>query len=379
MNFTTRFSEIEQQLALIDPEEYARTRNYLSGAVTRLSPYISRGVISTRRVLQSLIAHGHEWEQSEKLVQELAWRDYFQRVWEQLEDDIFDDIRHNRTGVLHRQMPTALLNAETGIDAVDAGIRELYQTGYMHNHLRMYTASLACNIGRAYWQMPSQWMYYHLLDGDIASNICSWQWVAGSFSSKKYYCNQENINRYTGSDQRETYLDVEYDRLPRMAVPLELKETSSFAASTFLPQTDKPDISGNLPVYLYNSYNLDPLWHAGKPGHRLLVLEPSHFRNHPVGEKVVRFILQLAKNIEGIKLFVGEISELPALWKVPAVYSKKHPAFTHYPGVKEERDWLVPELDGYFPSFFAYWKKCSPLLKRQFQLQKRSSSLVETV
>ena len=370
MEFPVDYDSILQRVEAIDPEAYARSRNYIDGAVTALSPYISRGVISTRFVCDSLINRGFRWESVEKLVQELAWRDYFQRVWENLEDDIFDDIRRQNTGTLHRQLPSALLNSSTGINAVDQGIQSLYETGYLHNHLRMYVASIACNIGRSYWQMPSQWMYYHLLDGDLASNTLSWQWVAGSFSSKKYYCNQENINRYTGTQQAQSFLDLPYDLLPTLPVPTALEETTVFHAATVLPKTSKPELNPDLPVFLYNSYQLDPAWHADEAGHRLLILEPSHFRQFPVSEKVIRFIIQLASSIDGMQLFVGEVSELPALWKAKAVYSKKHPAFPHYPGIREERDWLTPELTGHYPSFFAYWKKAGPLLKRRFHAQK---------
>ena len=131
----------------------------------------------------------------------------------------------------------------------------------MHNHLRMYVASIACNIGKADWQLPSQWMYYHLLDGDLASNTCSWQWVAGSFSSKKYYCNQENINRYTCSDQRNTFLDMSYPELTTMKVPQALEETLSLSLFTPIPRFERPlSLNNKLPLLIYNSYNLDPNW-----------------------------------------------------------------------------------------------------------------------
>lgn len=69
----------------------------------------------------------------------------------------------------------------------------------MHNHLRMYIAGTITNVSHAHWRVPSLWLYSHLLDGDITSNTCSWQWNAGTFSSKKYLANQENINTYTGT------------------------------------------------------------------------------------------------------------------------------------------------------------------------------------
>ncbi len=363
MYFPTDYPEILAQLDHTDPVKYATDRNFIDGHVSYLSPYISRGVISTKQVLESLLVKGFVPEQMEKFIQELAWREYFQRVWQQLEDDIFDDIRRTHTGTRHRLMPSALLNAETGIQAIDKGIAELYKTGYMHNHLRMYTASIACNIGKAYWEMPSKWMYYHLLDGDIASNTCSWQWVAGSFSSKQYFCNQENINKYTRSPQPHSYLDKTYQELPVMDVPGELTATTNIQLTTVLPVNTAPVIDPSLPILLYNSYNLDPLWKKDIDANRILLLEPSHFKQFPVSDKVIEFILSLAQNIEGIQVFTGEISDIPFISKVPAIVSKEHPAFRHYPGQKEARDWMFPEVTGFYNSFFGFWKKCERILK----------------
>ncbi len=77
----------------------------------------------------------------------------------------------------------------------------------------MYLASIVCNIAGAYWELPSEWMFYYLKDADPASNVCSWQWVAGSFSNKKYFANQENINRYLHASEQGTYLDNTYEFL----------------------------------------------------------------------------------------------------------------------------------------------------------------------
>ena len=98
------------------------------------------------------------------------------------------------------------MEAKTGIQAIDKSIESLFETGYMHNHSRLYLATLTCNIGKSYWLHPAKWMYYHLLDGDWASNACSWQWVAGANSSKKYFANQENINKYTASKQLNPFM-----------------------------------------------------------------------------------------------------------------------------------------------------------------------------
>lgn len=74
--------------------------------------------------------------------------------------------------------------------------------------------------------------------------------------------------------------------------------------------------------------------------------------------------MQLANdNITDIQIFIGEIADIPGIEACPAVYSKEHPAFKHYPGQKDSRDWLVPEVSGYFQSFFGYWKKVERYLK----------------
>jgi deoxyribodipyrimidine photo-lyase len=366
---TSDYNKIIEALSNINPVAYARSRNYVDGAVTYLSPYISRGVISTRQVMEAILQNGYCIEEAEKLIQELAWREYFQRVWQFLEDDMFEDIRHRYTGIQHKQIPQAVIQANTGIEAVDKAIHQLYNTGYMHNHVRMYTASIACNIAKGHWQVPANWMYYHLLDGDLASNTCSWQWVAGTFSSKKYYCNQENINKYTGTAQTNTFLDVDYASLPNVNIPDALKTLTTQDLKTILPEKKYPEINTSLPVLLYNSYNLDPIWRADKSANRILVLEPSHFKQFPVSEKVMTFILELANNIEGLQIFAGEVSELTELQHVPAVYTKEHPAFKHYPGIKDEREWMFPQVKGYYNSFFSFWKKCEKQLKKKEECQ----------
>jgi deoxyribodipyrimidine photo-lyase len=358
------YDEILKRLNAINPAEYSMTRNYLNGHVTYLSPYISRGVISLKQVLETILAKGYTTETSIKFIQELAWREYFQRVWQHLEDDMFDDILQRYTGIKHRNIPTSIINATTGIEPVDKGINDLYTTGYLHNHLRMYVASITCNIGRSCWQLPSQWMYYHLLDGDLASNTCSWQWVTGHFSSKQYFCNQENINKYTGSEQQDTFLDKGYDELPGMKIPEVLIDNKNLTLNTILPEKKNPVLDTSLPLVLYNSYNLDPLWRKEIKANRILLLEPSHFKQYPVSEKVMSFILELAKNIDGLQVFIGEVNEIPGLNQFVTIFSKEHPAFTHFPGSKDERDWMFPEVKGFYNSFFSFWKKCQQYLKK---------------
>ena len=364
IEFTTDYKLILEKIQHIDPLQYAKTRNFINGAVTRLSPYISRGVISVKQVMETVLQKGYKPWQMEKFLQELAWREYYQRIWQVKNDLIGQALKQPQPDVQHHQMIAAIQHAATGITAIDTQIKNLYQTGYMHNHARMYVAAIACNIARAHWLSPSKWLYYHLLDGDIASNNCSWQWVAGAFASKKYYCNQENINRYTQSNQQQTFLDQPYEALPHLPVPEVLKETTALTLQTNLPITALPVIDTTKPTLLYNAYNLDPAWRKNENVNRVLFLETAHYNQYPVSKKVIDFIIALSKNIDGIQLFCGELTQLNSVCAATAIISKEHPSTVHYPGSKDERDWMFAEVSGYYPSFFSYWKKCEKYVKQ---------------
>jgi len=368
IEFPTKYELIVERIQAIDPIKYAQTRNYLNGRITYLAPYISRGVISLPQILNAILAKGYPVKAAEKLVQELAWREYFQRVWQEKQTSIWEDLKHPQQDVMHSSMISSVQNANTGISAIDKEINNLFETGYLHNHIRMYLASIVCNIGKAHWLIPSKWLYYHLLDGDIASNNCSWQWVAGAFSSKKYYCNQENINKYTFSNQTGSFLDKPYEALVNMPIPNSLQAIENLDVTTNLPTSKLPVIEVSLPTLIYNSYNLDPVWRAEEKVNRVLLLEPSHFNTYPVSDKVIEFILNLSKNIAGIQVYVGEIDEIENYYKQANkdpnknIISKEHPAFKHYPGIKDARDWMFPAVSGYYGSFFGYWKKCERFL-----------------
>lgn len=358
MNFPTTLEAVLERIDQFDPERYARSRNFINGAVSYLSPYLSRGFITVPQVVARLNARGLGIEQAEKFIQELAWREFYTRTWFQKGDQIFADIRHPQEGVLHSGLPAAVLYAQTGIQALDKHLARFPETGYLHNHLRMYLAAVTCNVGKYHWLAPADWLYYHLLDGDLASNALSWQWCAGTFSNKRYYANQENINKYAGTNQVGAFLDYSYEDLPLQSVPEVLNESVK-PVLEFIPPVTKPlEIDLDAPTYIYTHYTLDPSFHAGEPGNRILVLEPSHFAKHPISSKVLQFILDLAKNISGIQVYYGEYADL----NVRGIF-RDHPINAHFQGIREEHPFLVPGLVGEFNSFFSYWNKLSKKLR----------------
>ena len=357
MYFPTEFDEILDRIATIDPVGYGKSRNYIDGTVSYLSPYISRGVISTKFVYQELLKRNFHPSTILKFIQELAWRDYWQQVWIAKGDAINQDIKHTQTPVITNGISKNLANANTGIIAIDNSIEQFYKTGYLHNHLRMYMASIACNVGQNHWKHPAKWMYYHLLDADWASNALSWQWVAGANSNKKYYANQENINTFCYSDQTGTFLDVSYDDFENLTIPTVLLPSETLELKTPLPEPTSIRINKELPTLIYNFYNLDPIWKKEQPANRVLLLAPSHFEDYPVSQNTINFIIGLSKNIENIQLFVGEFNALKTTYNLESIYYKEHPLNKHYQGIETQRDWLF-SVKGYYPSFFSFWKKC---------------------
>lgn len=306
----------------------------------------------------------------EKLVQELAWRDYWQQIWIHRGDEIDQDLKSKQSRQTNSKIPLSILQAKTGIISIDKAIEAFYTTGYLHNHLRMYIAGLCCTLGRSHWHTPAQWMYYHLLDGDWASNALSWQWVAGTNSSKQYFANQENINKYTHSQQKNSFLDFSYEELYEREIPDELAQLSELNLSTQLPETPNFTIVKKLPTLIYTHYNLDPKWYEQLKANRILILEPSHYKKYPISPKVLQFVLDLSEMIPGLHVYVGDFSALQLKFPNTEFIFKEHPAFNHFYGKREDRDWMF-EVEGYYPSFFKYWKLCL----KEFNLKNNNASL----
>lgn len=366
--FSCEYSSILSRIDAIDPVRYGKTRNFIDGDVTCLSPYISRGVISTRLVLERVLSKGCVINEIVPFIKQLAWRDYFQCTWQMR--DVESDIRFPQASVTNYGIPEAIVNASTGIAGVDDAIKGLYKSGYMHNHCRMYVASIACNIAGSHWHHPARWMYYHLLDGDLASNNCSWQWIVGANSSKKYFANQENISRYTHTPHIHSYLDVPYESFMDRSIPEELKAVTTFNSNTLLPKGEIVTIDPSLPVFIYNYYHLDPAWRNEEPANRILLLEPELFRKYPVSEQCISFLIDCSRNIPGIQIYCGAFNDLINTYQLERVYYREHPLNRHYTGVCDEREWLVPEVTGYFSSFFSYWKQLAKALEINDHVRK---------
>ena len=179
------YEKLLKKVEVFNPIKYTYSRNYIDGDVSRLSPYISRGLISTKTIFEKILDNTNEIPK----VQKISTRTNMERLLEKWQSvgNIDIDLKNNQSPTRSFKIPISILTHSTSISAIDQSIKQLYETGYMHNHLRMYTAGIICNIGQYHWLKPAKWMYYHLFDGDWGSNALSWQWVAGT-NSQKVYC-----------------------------------------------------------------------------------------------------------------------------------------------------------------------------------------------
>ena len=204
----------------VRPTAYARTRNHLDGAVTGLSPYLTHGLLTLPEVLAELLKR-ESLPVEHKLIFEFGWREFFRHAWAQLGEGILQSIH---PGPLPEDayapvLPPDIRQACTGVPVIDQAVRTLYATGTLHNHARMWLASYVVHVRKIDWRAGADWLVAHLLDGDLASNHLSWQWVAGTGSHKPYLFNAENVARYAPEVWHSpgSVLDCTYEDMDRMA------------------------------------------------------------------------------------------------------------------------------------------------------------------
>ena len=185
--------------------DYASKRNYDDIAhVSALSPYIRNRIITEDDVLKATLAR-HSPQAAEKFIQEVYWRTYW-KGWLELRPAVWDGYRTELNAALNRiqtesglrQEWEAACKGETGIDCFDHWAQQLAQTGYLHNHARMWFASIWIFTLRLPWTLGADFFMRHLIDGDAASNTLSWRWVAGLQTiGKTYLARPDNIAKYT--------------------------------------------------------------------------------------------------------------------------------------------------------------------------------------
>ena len=189
---------------------YAKGRNFDRGPgahrdVSQLSPFVRRRLVIEREVVAAAM-NAHGLEDAEKFIQEVVWRGYFKgwmerrpQVWDSYRDGLIRDLATLDTDRRLRRGVETAETGQTGLACFDAWANELIETGYLHNHARMWFASIWIFTLELPWRVGADFFYRHLLDGDPASNTLGWRWVAGLHTRGKPYKAQAwNIAKFTG-------------------------------------------------------------------------------------------------------------------------------------------------------------------------------------
>jgi len=352
-DYQCSMEHILQRLSSIDARAYDKTRNHLDGAVTWLSPFITHGITSTAEVA-SVVLRNSKPRSCYRLLYELAWREYFHRVWQSEESAIFNDLKQTQSPVASNQIPTAFLDVNTGIDVVDSCVNALYERGLMHNHARMWTAAMICNMAQTHWKEPARWLHYHLLDGDLASNTLSWQWVAGSYSHKKYVANQDNVNKYSGQTQTGSWLDVPYEAFDDFPIPEALSERGECTYSAIPDDiTELPIQKGD--VALRSIWQLNPRWQHDMDNHIVFVDRDLH-EQWPMSAKRWELIQYWAGQCNA-RVYKGNLNDLTLALGSANVVRERYTACADWPGSVLPDQWLYPLPEKPYSSFSQYFKQ----------------------
>ena len=195
-------SFVENNLA-----EYSKLRNFDFGPEKRsnvscLSPYISHGIVNEQEIIKKSLGK-FSFSKNEKFIQEVLWRTYW-KGWLELRPNVWSDYLTElikiKENLKNNQNYKNAIEGKTKIDCFNQWVIELKENNYLHNHTRMWFASIWIFTLELPWQLGAEFFMQHLYDGDAASNTLGWRWVAGVQTQGKHYLASEwNIKKFTAN------------------------------------------------------------------------------------------------------------------------------------------------------------------------------------
>ena len=187
--------------------EYSKLRNFDFGPEKRsniscLSPYITHGIINEQEVIQKALSK-FSFSKNEKFIQEVLWRTYW-KGWLELRPNVWADylieLNQIKNEFKDNKDYISAIEGKTKVDCFNEWVKELKENNYLHNHTRMWFASIWIFTLELPWQLGAEFFMQHLFDGDAASNTLGWRWVAGVQTQGKHYLASEwNIKKFTNN------------------------------------------------------------------------------------------------------------------------------------------------------------------------------------
>lgn len=257
----TRDAALERWRAFLPQvPSYAAGRNHVTTPpqrhVSGLSPAIRLGLVTPQEIVRDTLA-AHPFQRAEKWLQEVCWRTYW-KGWLQLRPQVWQTWRR-RVRMLRETLPESTLrrvdevsSGHSGVAVMDRFARELRDTGYLHNHARMWWASFWTHAEKLPWELGADFFFQHLLDADPASNTLSWRWVAGlQTPGKTYLVRRSNLERFCDAELLNDPGGLESLEDGRVT-PAVLHETLDLSPAPLpdLP-TQAPELTGRIGLWLH--------------------------------------------------------------------------------------------------------------------------------
>ena len=210
MNFvTSRAKAIDKLNQFVEKNlsDYSKLRNFDFGPdkrdnVSCLSPYVTHGVLNEIEIIKKSLEK-FSFSKNEKFIQEVLWRTYW-KGWLELRPNVWSDylidLKNIKEKYKHDKNYQNAIEGKTNIDCFNEWVNELKNNNYLHNHTRMWFASIWIFTLDLPWQLGAEFFMQHLFDGDAASNTLGWRWVAGVQTQGKHYLASEwNIKKFTNN------------------------------------------------------------------------------------------------------------------------------------------------------------------------------------
>ncbi len=346
MNFeTTRAKAIEKLDRFVERNlsDYSKLRNFDFGPdkrsnVSCLSPYITHGVLNEVEIIKKSLAK-YSFNKNEKFIQEVLWRTYW-KGWLELRPSVWSDyiISLNSIREKYKEDVNYLkaIEGKTNIECFDEWVKELKTHNYLHNHTRMWFASIWIFTLDLPWQLGAEFFLKHLYDGDAASNTLGWRWVAGIQTQGKHYLASEwNIKKFTNN--RFQNIKLNENAPPKMA-----DKTYSIIKNDFI----NPTLNEDKTLIIFEnslSFEISNLKEF-KFNKIILAVNSNEFRQVKLSDNVIKFKSELINDqlerIESLSINCEIVS-------VNKLKEIKGDLYILYPSVGENLDFVMSNLSNY--------------------------------
>ena len=274
--------------------EYSKLRNFDFGPDNRsniscLSPYITHGVINELEVIDKSLKK-FSFAKNEKFIQEVLWRVYW-KGWLELRPNVWSDylveLNNLRNEFKSNQNYLNAIEGKTNIECFNQWVNELKENNYLHNHTRMWFASIWIFTLELPWQLGAEFFMQHLYDGDAASNTLGWRWVAGVQTQGKHYLASEwNIKKFTNNRFQNIQLNEN-------ASPIFSDKTYSIGKKDFL---NFEILEDKILLIFENNMTFEFSDFKEHKFKKILLISNESNRNIKLSEKVLKFKANLLED-----------------------------------------------------------------------------------